>query len=103
MDPSSQSGSSVILVAVLCVAIVLVALNLYVSVKLLRSDAYTRLQKALQLVIVWLLPVVGPILVLTLIQGAQRSAVDRGYTEPRENLALLIGSDIQSRGPSLPP
>ncbi|MDP9894989.1 hypothetical protein J2W32_003749 [Variovorax boronicumulans] len=42
-----------------CIAIAVLAGNLIATVIVLRSDFYSSLQRGLQLVLVWLIPVVG--------------------------------------------
>jgi hypothetical protein len=54
----------------------LVILNLYVSVKILRDDFSTRTQKLLQLCFVWLLPVMGAVLTAILVSGTRHPTVD---------------------------
>lgn len=55
---------------------VLVILNLYASVKVLRSDFGTRTQKLLQLGFVWFLPIIGPVIAVSLVSGTGHSTVD---------------------------
>lgn len=57
-------------------ALILLALNIKASLVLKRAACYERKQKQLQLVLVWLLPVAGGILVWTL--AAQSHGFDGG-------------------------
>jgi uncharacterized membrane protein YgcG len=58
--------------AVASVALALVVLlNLVATVILARSDFETPLQKALQLVFVWIVPCVGSIIVIAVLRGAR--------------------------------
>ncbi len=53
-----------------------VIFNLYASWKVLRSSFSTRTQKLLQLGVVWFLPIVGPVITLSLVGGTGHPTVD---------------------------
>ena len=55
---------------------VLVILNLYVSIKVLRDGFSTRTQKLLQLGFVWLLPIIGGVIASSLVGGTGHPTVD---------------------------
>ena len=66
---------------VLKVAILaLILLNLYVSVRLIFYRGYSKFQKSCQLLIVWLLPIVGALLVRSLIVVPRWVETDHGFT-----------------------
>jgi hypothetical protein len=54
----------------------LLILNLYASVKVLRDSLSTRTQKLLQLCFVWLLPMLGAVLTASLVSGTRHPTVD---------------------------
>ena len=54
----------------------LVLLNLYASWKVLRDGFSTRTQKLLQLGFVWFLPIIGPVIAVSLIGGTGHPTVD---------------------------
>jgi len=66
--------------------------NLYVTVRLLLYAGYSPKQKAIQLAIIWILPVVGALLVHSLI--AVRPAVRREFYEPVDGNPPGMGSDV---------
>ena len=53
---------------------IVVVLNLVATVCLMPSDVYSTSQKTLQLVLIWVLPFVGSILVLTVLAHDRKSA-----------------------------
>jgi hypothetical protein len=53
---------------------IVVVLNLVATVRLTPSDVYSTSQKILQLVLIWMLPFVGAILVLTVLAHDRKSA-----------------------------
>ena len=55
---------------------VIVALDSIASVRIVQSDVYTRWQKAAQVLIVWAIPVVGAIVVLSVLKATEPP---RGY------------------------
>ena len=55
--------------------------NLYVSVRLLIYGGYSAAQKAAQLLIVWLLPIIGAVLVHSVLVVPRRVKKDTGFTE----------------------
>ena len=59
----------------------LVLFNLFVSIRLLIYDGYSAFQKLAQLLIIWLLPVFGSMLVFSIISGPIRVKKDSGFTE----------------------
>jgi hypothetical protein len=62
----------------------LLAYQLYVTVRLLRFDGYTRTQKLLQLLVVWLLPLVGAMIVHSVIAFTlHRPRADTQFTPDR--------------------
>ncbi len=54
----------------------LVVFNLYASWKVLRDSFSTRTQKLMQLGFVWFVPIIGPVLTLSLISGTGHPTVD---------------------------
>jgi hypothetical protein len=58
-----------------CLALI-AALDSIASVRIVRSDAYTPRQKAAQVLIVWVVPIVGAIVVLSVLKA---TAPGRGY------------------------
>ena len=54
----------------------LVLLNLYASWKVLRDGFSTRTQKLLQLGFVWFLPIIGPVIAVSLVGGTGHPTVD---------------------------
>ena len=46
----------------------LVALNLYASLKLLRRSEFENVQKVFQIIIIWLIPLIGAVLILLFIK-----------------------------------
>lgn len=70
-----------------------VLLNAYVSIRLLFYSGNTFLQKFWQLLIVWLLPIVGGLLVHSLIVVPRWKETDRGYTRDGGDNPPGIGTD----------
>jgi hypothetical protein len=71
------------------VAIVIVAFQLFVTVRLLRFDGYTGAQKFVQVLLVWLIPLVGALIVHSVMaftlrrpRGDTRFIPDRGGNPP---------------------
>ena len=54
----------------------LVVFNLYASWKVLRDGFSTRTQKLMQLGVVWFLPIVGPVIAVSLVGGTGHPTVD---------------------------
>lgn len=52
------------------------ALNLYASWKVLHDELSTGKQKLLQLCLIWLLPIMGAVLTISLVSGTRHLAVD---------------------------
>jgi len=69
------------------VAIVAAAYQLWVSVELLRSSIYVPIQKTLQLILVWLVPVVGAFIVQSMMRSEGKAPYkpEKGYTEPGDH------------------
>lgn len=68
--------------AVLTVALGVLALfNLYVSIRLFIYGGYSVAQKAVQLLIVWLLPIIGALFVYSVMVVPRRIKRDPGFTE----------------------
>jgi hypothetical protein len=68
-------------VAVIC------AYQLWVSIQLLRSSMYEPTQKWFQLALIWLVPMVGAVVVQSMMQsdGKPRYKPEKGYTEPGDS------------------
>lgn len=68
-------------------AVVIALYQLWVSVWLLRSTLYERRQKGFQLVVVWLVPIVGAVIVHSMMRsdGKPRYTPEKGYTEPGDH------------------
>ena len=49
----------------------LVALNFYASFKLLRSGEFEKIQKIFQIIIIWLIPFIGAVIILLFIKDDQ--------------------------------
>lgn len=62
--------------AVAFVLSILLGLNLYASWKVLRDDLSTGAQKLMQLGLVWLLPLIGAVIVASLVGGTRHPTVD---------------------------
>ncbi len=79
-------------------------LNLYASVKLLRSGLYDRQQKRTQGVLIWLVPLFGSILVLVVMSGQQtRSGPAKPTRSDEDGYSLKYsgwgpGADGRTRG-----
>ena len=58
-------------VAALLAALVCVLVNARATVALVRSDAYSTFQKTAQVILVWLVPILGVLLVLYLLREVQ--------------------------------
>lgn len=88
--------------AVLVVAGVLCAANLTVSYLVIRSPFYSRGQKAAQCVIVWSLPILGPIGVWAFLRSQFGWAKydTRAYREPSEKMIAVEVDDAISSGHS---
>ena len=74
-----------------------VLLNLVATVMLARSDFETRLQKALQLVFVWVVPFIGSIIVIAVLRSA-RSDHKPHFASDSPGDSWLAGSGPQSEG-----
>jgi len=58
----------------------LVLLNFFVSIRLIFYRGYSKFQKSFQLLIVWLLPIFGALLVRSLIVVPRWVETDHGFT-----------------------
>jgi hypothetical protein len=79
----------------LAVAIILVAANIFVSILVARSHYYSPLQKVIQCVIVWVVPLIGP----TAIWAFLRAQEHGDLFDTRANLdhrQKMIGAEIDS-------
>jgi len=75
--------SPILLVSLVGIA----AYQFWVSIQLARAPQYTGRQKGLQAVIIWMLPVIGAILVQSMLwaEGRPPYKPETGYTEPGDN------------------
>jgi hypothetical protein len=67
-------------------------LNLFATTELLRSDLETRTQKILQLLLIWLLPIIGVILVIAVRSQTLNTPKPRPGSDAT-GLSLQPGSD----------
>jgi len=72
---------------ILGIASAIVAYQLWVSAQLFRSSLYESSHKGLQLVLIWLIPVVGAAVVQAMMWSDGRSPYkpEKGYTEPGDH------------------
>ncbi len=85
------------LLAVTLVAVVVV-LDCVVSVAVVRSQYYSTMQKAAQVVLVWLLPIVGAIVVGVFLYSQRDNPIfdTRAYPEPEEKaVSYVVYESIQ--------
>jgi uncharacterized membrane protein YgcG len=75
-------------VAASVVISVVVLLNLVATVMLARSNFETPLQKVLQLVLVWMVPCVGSIIVIAVLRGARSDYNPRFESGPASDVGL---------------
>ena len=63
------------------------AYQIWVSTELFRSSMYERTQKWLQLALIWLVPIVGAVVVQSMMKsdGKPRYKPEKGYTEPGDS------------------
>jgi tellurite resistance protein TehA-like permease len=68
-------------------AIAAVLFQVWVSVQLLRSTLYEPSQKRLQMLVVWLIPVIGAVIVQSMMRsdGKPPYRPEKGYTEPGDH------------------
>lgn len=59
----------------------LILFNVYVSIRLASYSSYSIFQKGWQLLIIWLLPIVGALLVHSLIIVPRGVETDHGFTQ----------------------
>jgi len=76
---------------------IVVLLNLVATVMLVRSDFDTRIQKALQLVFVWAIPIVGSIFVIAVLKfvGSDRKHLGSGSSDDAgfSGVGVGVGSE----------
>jgi cytochrome bd-type quinol oxidase subunit 1 len=72
---------------ILGVGVLIAAFQLWVSVQLIRASHYESLQKWLQLLLIWLVPLLGAIVVQSMMRTEGRAPYkpEKGYTEPGDN------------------
>jgi hypothetical protein len=73
--------------------VALVILNIFVSIRLISDVGSTTLQKLFQLLLVWLLPIVGGVFVLSLVARPRVIERDPGFTEAGRNPPGIGGND----------
>jgi hypothetical protein len=73
--------------AALSAIFLVIALQLWVSIYVARSTLYERRQKQLQIALVWLLPVIGAVIVCSMMKAEGRPPYkpEKGYTEPGDS------------------
>lgn len=76
-----------------CVAVAVLAGNLIATVIVLRSDFYSSLQQALQLVLVWLIPVVGAACCMSFAAIHKRAIPKPGKRFPHPDTFGLAGGE----------
>ena len=72
---------TIIVVLVLMSLALVVALDCVATVRMVQSDVYTQPQKAAQITIIWLIPMLGSIVVLSVLKATQPP---RGYASDVE-------------------
>ncbi len=67
--------------------VVICAYQLWVSALLVRSSLYEATQKWFQLALIWLAPIVGAVIVQSMMrsEGKPRYKPEKGYTEPGDS------------------
>src|ERR1700674_5285751 len=70
-----------------------VLLNLVATVKLVRSDFETPLQRVLQIVFIWAIPFIGSTIVIAVLKGAYSDRKPRSDSGSSGD-GLLAGSDV---------
>jgi hypothetical protein len=88
-----------LVVAVISIALVLVvALDLVATVRLMRSDAYSVKQKAAQCFLVWAFPLLGAIVVLSVLNPPrERERNSPSDMSPvRDDLWLIARSEVDT-------
>lgn len=76
-----MSDSNAMWVALKVALGALVLFNVYVSIRLVYYSGYSFFQKAWQLLIIWLLPIVGALLVHSLIVVPRGVETDHSFTQ----------------------
>jgi tellurite resistance protein TehA-like permease len=71
----------------------LAVLNIVATVYVFRSDFTSRVQKAAQLILTWLIPFVGPILVIAMLSNS-RPARDPAYDPAGDNQYLILQNTL---------
>jgi hypothetical protein len=88
-----------LIIAVISIALALVvALDLVATGRLMRSDAYSSKQKAAQCFLVWALPLLGAIVVLSVLNPPREPEINRQPDMPsvRDDLWLVARSDVDT-------
>jgi hypothetical protein len=62
--------------------VLLAALDCFATSRIVRSGLYTSRQKAAQVLVIWLVPIVGPIVVLSVLKTAEPP---RGYASAEDS------------------
>ena len=72
---------------ILGIAVLIAAFQLWVSVQLFRASHYEPLQKWLQLLLIWLIPLLGAIVVQSMMRSEGRPPYvpEKGYTTPNDS------------------
>ena len=86
-------------VAVVSIALALVvALDLVATMRLLRSDAYSARQKVAQCFLVWAFPLLGAILVLSVLNPSREPERNRqsDMSPERDDLWLIPRSEVDT-------
>ena len=87
------------IVAVISIALALVAaLDLVATMRLMRSDAYSSKQKAAQCFLVWAFPLLGAIVVLSVLSPPREpeSNSQSDMSPVRDDLWLVARSDVDT-------
>lgn len=69
------------------IGLAIIAYNGWVSIRLVRSDNFEKSQKRRQLLLIWILPVLGAVAVQSFMWADGRPPFkhEKGYTEPGAN------------------
>ena len=84
-------------VAVLATLAFLAIANVAMTVLILRSSAYQRRQKLLQLLLIWLVPVLGPVIVWSFLRGIEGQRVATPFPE-RSDYSVLPPDHVNLNG-----
>jgi hypothetical protein len=88
-----------LVVAVMLVALILLfALNLTATVRLVRSDVYSANQRSGQLLVIWLIPIAGAMLVLAVLKPPREPVRNSpsDMAPVRDDLWLVARSDVDT-------